>query len=290
MADGAILQARETQADIGRSLAEEGCALIDLSADARVLRLCDQAIEEMRQWHALGANRVQDAWRRAPAVRALAGLPRITQALADAYCAEPFPFQTLNFLAGSQQRAHSDMIHFTQEPAHLMCGVWIALEDVQEDAGPLYYYPGSHKLPVMSLQDAGANADAPAELAYRQHYEPAIDDNMQRAGIEPRTALLKKGQAFVWAANLVHGGAKVTRRGATRHSQVTHYFFKGGEYYTLMHARGARRVHRLPSDVRTGRFVWPRRGRPSLKTIAAALDARIRRKVHAFGAAAPATR
>ena len=28
-----------------------------------------------------------------------------------------------------------------------MCGVWVALEDITEDNGPLHYYPGSHRLP-----------------------------------------------------------------------------------------------------------------------------------------------
>lgn len=287
---GALAPARTASApteDVARSLAEEGFALIDLSHDENVLRLCDEAIAQTRPWHDKGFNRVQDAWRRAPAVRALACLPRVAEELERAYGAKPFPFQTLNFFTGSQQRAHSDTIHFTQEPAHLMCGVWIALEDVKEDAGPLFYYPGSHKLPVMSLEDAGAPKGAAPQEAYRRFYEPAVQKRMERLGFSARAAMLKKGQAFVWAANLVHGGAPVTCKHASRRSQVTHFFFEGGEYYTLMHAKGVRRAYRLPTDIRTDRFVWPKRGRPSLKTFAAALDARIRRKVHTFGALAP---
>jgi ectoine hydroxylase-related dioxygenase (phytanoyl-CoA dioxygenase family) len=30
-----------------------------------------------------------------------------------------------------------------------MCGVWVALEDMSEGAGPLEYYPGSHKWPIL---------------------------------------------------------------------------------------------------------------------------------------------
>ena len=36
-----------------------------------------------------------------------------------------------------------------------MCGVWVALEDVTEGSGPLDYLPGSHKLPVLTMQAAG---------------------------------------------------------------------------------------------------------------------------------------
>ena len=34
-----------------------------------------------------------------------------------------------------------------------MCGVWIALEDVDPDEGPLSYYPGSPRLPYVSAGD-----------------------------------------------------------------------------------------------------------------------------------------
>ena len=63
------------------------------------------------------------------------------------YDREVVPFQTLNFLRGTQQMAHSDTIHFSSLPAKFMAGVWIALEDVTHENGPLFYYPGSHKMP-----------------------------------------------------------------------------------------------------------------------------------------------
>ena len=36
---------------------------------------------------------------------------------------------------------------FSQTRPGCMCGVWVALEDMDMDNGPLVYYPGSHKLP-----------------------------------------------------------------------------------------------------------------------------------------------
>ena len=43
---------------------------------------------------------------------------------------------------------------------------------------------------------------------------------------------IKKGQAIIWASNLLHGGEKILRPGASRHSQVTHYFFDDCVYYS----------------------------------------------------------
>ena len=42
---------------------------------------------------------------------------------------------------------------------------------------------------------------------------------------------MKKGQALIWSANLLHGGDKINTPGASRHSQVTHYYFENCMYY-----------------------------------------------------------
>ena len=62
-------------------------------------------------------------------------------------------FQSINFLEGSQQRTHSDSIHMTTFPYGNLIAVWIALEDLTPECGPLHYYPGSHKLPYVMNRD-----------------------------------------------------------------------------------------------------------------------------------------
>ncbi len=64
-------------------------------------------------------------------------------------------FQSINFLRGSGQRAHSDSIHMTTFPYGNLVAVWVALEDISENCGPLKYYPGSHKLPYVMNRDFG---------------------------------------------------------------------------------------------------------------------------------------
>jgi ectoine hydroxylase-related dioxygenase (phytanoyl-CoA dioxygenase family) len=111
-----------------------------------------------------------------------------------------------------------------------MAGVWVALEDMDDDNGPLVYYPGSHKLPELSMADIGAAATK----ADYDRYEAHVADLIEREGLEPHHATISKGQGLIWAANLLHGGSPQNDRSRTRHSQVTHFFFEGCKYYTPM--------------------------------------------------------
>jgi hypothetical protein len=199
------------------------------------------------------AYRVQDAWKQSPAVRELAGMPAILAKLRFLYGREAFPFQTLNFLRGSQQRAHSDSIHFSCRPARFMCGAWAALEDITADNGPLFYYPGSQRLPELTYYDMGMNAANGDYKTYEDYLEKmAASMSLRKEGLRA-----KKGDVLIWASNLMHGGEKILAPDSTRWSQVTHYFFKDCVYFTPMHSDylTGEIYHREVRDVTTGRFV-----------------------------------
>ena len=279
----AAVGADEAQRRFVTDLHRDGVAVIDLGPEG--LALCDQVVAQTEKYFTKGRRRAQDAWRRSSAVRALANLPVVAQMLRLAYGREPFAFQTLNFLLGSEQRAHSDAMHFHSEPQRFMCGVWFALEDVEADAGPLFYHAGSHRQPILGMREVGIVDRAPTVEDYERHYEPVF-----AAGLDspPRAALLKKGQALVWAANLAHGGTAITREGATRRSLVAHYFFENCLYYTPRYSNEDQgRLHlRLPSDLRTGGWIWPRRegapARVSARAIAGFLARGALRMVRVF--------
>ena len=77
------------------------------------------------------------------------------------------PFQTINFLRGSNQRAHSDSIHMTTYPLGYLIAVWIALEDTNMGNGPLFYFPGSHRLPFLLNNDFNEGETALADRQKR---------------------------------------------------------------------------------------------------------------------------
>jgi phytanoyl-CoA dioxygenase PhyH len=189
-------------------------------------------------------NRIQDAWKISENVKALALSASVGGLLADLYGRRPLPFQTINFLRGTQQAPHSDAIHFSTLPEGFMCGVWVALEDMDMDNGPLVYYPGTHRLPYLRPADLGVEA----KWENYDSYVDYIADLIEREALEPRFGDIGKGQAIVWASNLLHGGAPRNDPDRTRLSQVTHYFFEGCRYYTPMASEG--------EDVRWRDPVW----------------------------------
>lgn len=114
-----------------------------------------------------------------------------------------------------------------------MAGVWVAFEDIDDDNGPLVYYPGSHALPVFTNEHVGINPNTKGNPNGHYHfYEKAWEALVEALDLKPFYFHAKKGQALIWAANLLHGGAAQKDMKRTRYSQVTHYFFENCSYYT----------------------------------------------------------
>ena len=176
-------------------------------------------------------HRIAGAWKVNDRVRALALNPSVLAVVEQLFGRVPRPFETLNFRVGTEQPTHSDTIHFNSMPRGYMCGVWVALEDIDMENGPVVYYPGSHKLPEVTLKDVGPDA---GEEAYHAHLAEVIE----RLELEPKYATIEKGQAFIWASNLLHGGSPQRDRSRTRFSQVTQYFFEDCRYWSPLHSRG----------------------------------------------------
>lgn len=140
---------------------------------------------------------------------------------------EVAPFQTLNFNKGSGQLAHSDSIHMTTYPLGYLIAAWVALEDIHEDSGPLFYYPGSHKLPYL-LNDDFENYSTRFSLGKKNYkdYEEVTQHIIEEQKMQPKVFLAKKGDVLIWHANLIHGGMPVVNKYLTRKSMVIHYYAK----------------------------------------------------------------
>jgi hypothetical protein len=172
-------------------------------------------------------NKVMFGYKHAPAIKNMMQDWGLKQLLSFILDKEVVPFQTLNFVKGSGQRAHSDSIHMTTYPLGYLIAAWIALEDIHPDSGPLFYYPGSHKLPYL-LNDDFANYSSRFKLGNKQYsdYEDVTEEIIRQSGLQPEVFLPKKGDVLIWHANLIHGGMPVLNPALTRKSMVIHYYAK----------------------------------------------------------------
>ncbi len=103
--------------------------------------------------------------------------PKLIKLLSFIMGAPLIPFQTINFVEGSEQRAHSDSIHMTTEPLGYLLAAWTALEDCHEGNGPLFYYPKSHRLPYITCRDYPAGHTFWTIGRYRnERYEDKIEE------------------------------------------------------------------------------------------------------------------
>lgn len=232
-------------ARIAKDLNRDGFAVLrfpDPEFEARAERIKEKLAShfDFAAWRAegwkQGGMRVQDAWTFDPNVHALAVNPGILKILNDIFGRKAWPFQTLNFPVGSQQHYHSDSVHFSSIPERFMCGVWVALEDVSEGAGPLEYYPGSHKWPIVYNDQIGVRITKAKEFPSQLIYHDVWQALVEKTGVKRQLFFPRKGDTLIWAANLLHGGSHQSDLNATRWSQVTHYFFENCCYITPMHS------------------------------------------------------
>jgi hypothetical protein len=231
--------------ELAQKLRHEGYAVFDFP-DPDFDQLAGAIIKKLDErydWDAwrnktIDSLRVQDGWHDVPEVHRLACNQSVLRLLTDLYGRRAFPFQTLNFPVGTQQHFHTDSVHFSSCPERFMVGVWVALEDIDCDNGPLIYYPGSHSLPIYTNEQLGVNPNYGGSdpSGHYGAFGEAWRQIVAALNLKPMQFHAKKGQALIWAANLLHGGAAQNDLNRTRYSQVTHYFFEGCCYYTPLHS------------------------------------------------------
>jgi len=171
----------------------------------------------------------------------------VCQFLRCVFDSPPCVLQSLTFFRGSQQPIHIDYPYVREQMklAHLAAS-WVALEDIDPAAGPLAYYPGSHRSDVMGYFDWGNGSILMEPDSTRTPGEFAryLDDRVRQAKIEPNVFCPRKGDVLIWHGALAHGGTPIVRPELTRKAYVTHY--TSLDAYPPMHMR--------PNALKTGDY------------------------------------
>lgn len=197
------------------SQAHERIVVDDLETGARK-RLKDVERQE-RGSHRFKLN---DLYLELPEIRALAINKKITPILNELLGETTVLCNSLSFEQGSSQPDHVDAIYMTPTTPHNLIAIWVALEDCHLDAGPLRYYPGSHKIQQYVFSD-GTTHFIPEEMGEWHQY---MQSEVKRLDLEPKIFAAKRGDVFIWSCYLLHGGSPIVDKTRTRKSLVFHYF------------------------------------------------------------------
>jgi len=182
-------------------------------------------------YRAGSSDRIHGAHQKLPSARAVWLYPPVLEFLEEYFKDTPCACQTLTYVNGSEQNAHQDSIHLTPYPGGFMCGVWCALEDVQDNSGELFVYPGSHRSGSLRATPLGLHKVVNDDYSHYSVFDQAIRDLIEAEGYERLVYRPKAGQILVWHENLIHGGSPRLDHAKTRLSVVSHYFAKGAIGY-----------------------------------------------------------
>jgi phytanoyl-CoA hydroxylase len=168
----------------------------------------------------VGPVKFNDLYLESDIVRGCSLHPRLVPILTELLDGEPAICNSLNFIQGSQQTGHIDTWFMPPPVANKMVITSICLEDVHPDAGPLFYWPGSQQIPPYMFW-AGRIKAINAELPKCMDY---VNGAVKERGLTRQTFLGRKGDVFIWAAQLLHGGTPINDITRTRRSLVVHYW------------------------------------------------------------------
>jgi phytanoyl-CoA hydroxylase len=144
----------------------------------------------------------------------------LVEVLEELLLDKPVLCNTLSLDYGTQQFLHVDSLYMTPRSYYQLAASWIAFEDCHAEAGPLVYVPGSHKIPIYRFSN-GSPHQIDSEFHLWQQY---IESKVTEYGLKEETFLPKKGDVFIWHAQLLHGGSSINNPHLTRKSLVSHYF------------------------------------------------------------------
>jgi phytanoyl-CoA hydroxylase len=109
---------------------------------------------------------------------------------------------------------HQDSWYLDTKPEGKLIGAWFALEDIHQDSGPFFVYPGSHKLPRVS------------EDEYPDHNDfiGKIMELRRESNLAKRHMDLPVGSVLFWHPNLIHGADFPADEQRSRKSLTSHYY------------------------------------------------------------------
>jgi phytanoyl-CoA hydroxylase len=136
-------------------------------------------------------------------------------------------YTSLFFEAGSEQELHRDTPYFYSGGEGGYMGVWIALDDVDENNGALIAVGGSHKISEPDLHKLKdlyfPNAEVPeSSTPLFDAYNRELREISKSLKLKTTTCLVEKGDMIIWNPSTLHGGLPHLDKSRSRRSFVMH--------------------------------------------------------------------
>ena len=126
--------------------------------------------------------------------------------------------QSMLFDANTETCSHQDWWYLDSVPNGHLLGAWIALEDIEEEAGRFYVLSQSHKLALHQK-------DMPHTV-----WLSVIKDYVEKHSDQVVVPALKKGDVLFWNSRTIHGSLptknpKYSRKSLTAHFMPSEFTF-----------------------------------------------------------------
>lgn len=162
----------------------------------------------------------------------------LSQIFSSLIGASPKIVQSMYFEGNSATWEHQDSYYLDSETIGEMSAAWIALEDIQAQAGRFFICPGSHKI---QLDDHGIYNNIAEN---HESYIASVVAKIKELNLEIRAPILNKGDVLFWNAWTIHGSLDSQDEKHSRSSITCHVIPESKQLLQLQ-----TRLLNMPADV-----------------------------------------
>jgi ectoine hydroxylase-related dioxygenase (phytanoyl-CoA dioxygenase family) len=147
----------------------------------------------------------------------------------DAFFGKPTSIYTsLFFERGTGQPIHRDTPVFSTKPEYQYLGVWVALEEANDQNGRLMVIRGGHLVPELDREKMALERFKTLDEVPKQDvdlwniYQGKVLEDCLAKGLKVEEIQANPGDVIIWHPQLPHGGSKIKDMSRSRESFVMH--------------------------------------------------------------------
>lgn len=178
----------------------------------------------------------------------------------------PVLVQSMFFESSKGTPEHFDKFFLGTEEQLPMLGVWIALEDIHEDSGQFYVYPGSHDYQFKAHENTDSlkvlyeryshynaiavsghqNTSKQMQLNAVLECKRTLKKLIKSAGWNRYTPAMRKGDILLFSGDILHGSLPPAPIHSSRTSLTAHFI--GGKQKNIRYGQIQEKVHSMNID------------------------------------------